>query len=119
MAESDSRHIVYESTGNKGNNRQAYALGQYEFSKVQLESARRNIQRCYVYSFDGQVKAADLTIRCKKKPLLQWGREVFDSLGDDSDIDWRKSQWESFYQGADCLQQSYRRASLDEALSFI
>lgn len=88
------------------------------YDKYLLESARRNIDTCYVYSFEGQVKAADLTIRCQKEPISQWINSVFETseLSEDPTIQRQKSEWSSLHADKALLEQSYRQISLDDAL---
>lgn len=91
------------------------------YDRVQLTSAQRNIDTCYVYSFEGQVKAADLTIRCQKEPFSQWVQSVLESpaLSHDCTIQQRKSEWLSLHKEDTFLEQSFRQVSLDEALSLL
>lgn len=92
-----------------------------DYERPQMESARRNIQECYVYSATGTCPDADTIIRCKTEPIHGWGLTVFDSLikkGDESIAPSRK-QWENLRQKGDALEQSFRRISLDQALALI
>jgi len=94
---------------------------QRDYEKPQMESARRNIKECYVYSPTGQSQNADTTIRCKKDPLHSWGVAVFDSLikkGDESVLPMRK-EWEDRHQHSVTLEQAYRHISLDQALALL
>ena len=88
------------------------------YERPQLASARRNIDTCYVYSLEGQVKAADLTIRCPKEPISEWTIGVFETpaLSGDSSIQQKKSEWSAVNTGKPVLEQSFRQISLDEAL---
>ena len=88
------------------------------YERPQLASARRNIDTCYAYSFEGRVKAADLMIRCQKEPVSEWINAVFETpaLSGDSTIQHRKSEWSTLAEGRSFLEQSYRQISLDEAL---
>ena len=92
-----------------------------DYNKVQLASAQRNIDTSYVYSFDGQVEEADLTIRCQMEPFSEWVKIAFDTpaLSDDPAIQGRKSEWFSLHEGKTILEQSFRRVNLDEALSLL
>jgi len=95
-----------------------------EFPEIQMASAKRNIDTCYVYSFDGKVEGADLTIRCPKKPLyddyIDWIKKVFDSVATDENTADQKlqSEWLSRLNGS-CLEQSFRKVSLEEALELL
>ena len=95
-----------------------------EFHKIQMASAIRNIDTCYVYSFSGQVEGADLTIRCPQKPLydeyIRWINKVFDSTepADDPTDQEMKSEWMSAQNGS-YLEQSFRKVTLEEALGLL
>ena len=88
------------------------------YERPQLASARRNIDTCYVYSLEGQVEAADLTVRCPKEPIAEWTIGVFETpaLSEDSTIQQQRSEWASVHAEKAFLEQSYRQVSLDEAL---
>ena len=88
------------------------------YERPQLASARRSIDTCYAYSLEGQVQAADLTIRCPKEPISEWTVGVFEtpSLSEDSRIQKQKSEWSAVHAKETFLEQSYRQISLDEAL---
>jgi len=92
-----------------------------KYNKVQLASAQRNLDKCYMYSFDGQVKHADVTIRGQMEPFCEWVKIVFDTyaLADDSVIQARKFEWFSLHKGKAFLEQSFRRVNLEEALSLL
>ena len=91
------------------------------YERPQLASARRVIDTCYAYSFEGQVHAADLMIRCQKEPLSEWINGVFDTptLSGDAAIQRQKSEWTSLNAEKTLLEQSYRQISLDEALGLL
>jgi hypothetical protein len=77
-----------------------------------------------VYSFDGKVEGADLTIRCPKKPLyddyIGWIKKVFDSVETGGTTAGQKlqSEWLSRLNGS-YLEQSFRKVSLEEALELL
>ena len=92
-----------------------------DYEKPQMESARRNIKECYVYSFTGQIQNADTIIRCKTEPIHSWGMAVIDSLivnGDESVLPMRK-EWENLIEKSDTLEKSYRQISLDQAFGLL
>jgi len=95
-----------------------------EFHKIQMASAKRNIDTCYVYSSKGVVSNADLIIRCPDKPLyneyIRWINKVFDSVESEekAEIQEIKSAWADNLNNS-YLEQSFRAVSLDEALSLL
>ena len=92
-----------------------------KYHRIQLPSARRNIDTCYVYSFEGHVSDADLTIRCQKEPFFKWTQTVFDTpeLAGDAMVQQRKSEWISRHEETTFIEQSFRKITLDEALSLL
>ncbi len=87
-----------------------------EFQRQQLASATRLIDACYLYSPSGAVADPDLVIRCKAAPFASWIRSVFDSIpGGEATA----AEWLAEHHQSDILEQSFRRISLDEALSLI
>ena len=91
-----------------------------EYQPAQLESARRNIQVCYVYSPVEQVFDADLVISTKSTAMHQWAASLFDrgELANDPARTDLKSAWLAQHRDG-CLQQSFRTISLDEALQLL
>ena len=89
-----------------------------EYTQVEIASARRNVDACYVYAFNGRVAEADMTIRCRIDPMAKWVRSAFDTqvLSDNSTVLHRKSEWFALQKGKSFLEQSFRRTTLDEAL---
>jgi hypothetical protein len=88
------------------------------FHEIALASARRCIGSCYAYTFSGQVADADVEIHCARAPMLiDWTKEVFDSVGSDRDAEPRADEWLAAARGRERLEQSYRRITLDEALA--
>ncbi len=92
-----------------------------EYERPQLESARRNIIACYLYTFNGTVADADLIIRCAKNPIVPWATTVFETnaLDGDSTITQLKSAWEKHVATAPTLTQSFRHVPLNEALQHL
>lgn len=89
------------------------------YEQAQLESARRNISACYLYSFDGDVADADLVISCAKEPLYDWSLHIFDeheAIATDAAVQQLRSAWVEKWQNRPKFTQSFRRISLDEAL---
>lgn len=87
-----------------------------KFDKLALHSARRNIRTCYAYSFDGQVRDADVAVTCDAKLLVNWVERLFDSVVDDDQAAARGLAWMAKFAGGDKLVQSFRRIELDEVL---
>ena len=93
-----------------------------EFNDIQLASSARNIDTCYVYSVDGQIEGADLTIGCPKEPLYEeygnWIQSVLASTQtteseSTGDIDHERF---SGHKGKSQIEQTFKRVSLEEAL---
>lgn len=91
---------------------------EHEFERVQIASALRNIDTCYLYSDRGQVNQPQITISCAKEPFVQWGRNMFDSTGDQASQQ-RGVQWQAQFDSVDRIEQSYRKITRAEALSFL
>ncbi len=85
---------------------------------VGLESARRNIHRCYAYATDGTVADSNLTVICSKPELADWVRKVLASV-EPSESPQRRTLWESALTSDGLPAQSFREISLEEALSAI
>jgi hypothetical protein len=85
----------------------------------QIESALRTMKTCYLYSADGEVADADLTIEVHSRPVIEWVAALFD------DHDYRpvpafarqKEIWLAKHRVKNSLKQSYRRITIDEALT--
>jgi hypothetical protein len=90
---------------------------QHELEVVALESARRNIDRCYAYAFDGAVDRADVVIRCASSPLDEWAEAALRTLGDQPELLEHAQAWLDRCRADEILEQSYRRIDLDEALA--
>lgn len=88
----------------------------HEFDAISLASARRNIDRCYVYAFEGRVDNADLAISCARSPFVDWVQNMFNTLKEDPEVQKRHCAWLA-QRNDNRLKQSYRRLSLDEALA--
>ena len=86
-----------------------------DFDAVQIESARRNINRCFVYSSDGRVEPNDLVLECDIDPLSEYALAVFDSVDSDGDSQEKRKFWLSQVESSG-LRQSFREVGLMEAL---
>lgn len=89
----------------------------HEPETIALASARRNIDQCYAYSFDGHVERADVVIRCASSPFDEWVEPAFGCLGENSGLKQRAQAWLENCRANEILEQSYRRIDLDEALA--
>ncbi len=92
--------------------------GEVTIEPVGLESARRNIHRCYLYSTSGVVVDPDLTITCEKPELSDWVRKVLGSV-ELSESPERRTFWEDALALDGLPAQSFREVSLEEALAAI
>lgn len=85
---------------------------------VGLESARRNIRRCFTYSTTGSVAAPELIVTCTKTELGDWVRKVLGSVDPPQSQD-ERSFWEDTLSKGGLPAQSFREISLEEALAAI
>ena len=92
--------------------------GELAIEPVGLESARRNIHRCYAYSTDGTVADSNLTVTCSKPELGDWVRKVLTSV-ERSESPRRRTFWEGALTADGLPAQSFREISLEEALAAI
>ena len=82
---------------------------------VELESARRNVIRCFAYAETGTAVSSDLVVECQNHLLRDFGLAVFDSIPDDDSLQEQRRQWlERTATGI--LSQSFRELDLSEAL---
>jgi hypothetical protein len=88
-----------------------------EFEALQLESARRNIRRCFAYSAGGAVNEADVSIACETDRINGYVLAVFDSLPEDEALKQQREQWAAANENP--LEQSFREISLEEALRLL
>jgi len=84
-------------------------------SPVELESARRGVQRCYAYSDTGTTESSDLVIECESNLLRDYALSVLDSLSDSDAAPGQRRQWEARL-ATDSLRQTFRELKLSEAL---
>jgi len=85
------------------------------FEDLQMESARRNVGRCFAYAPGGEVATPDLVIECNVDPFKEYVLAMFDSVPDDPELQRQRGAWlESLTSTT--LRQSFREISLSEAL---
>jgi hypothetical protein len=89
------------------------------YDDIVLGSARRTIDTCYAYAFDGRPRDADVTVSCPANPMLDWVRYLFDSVPDDGGLGARKAAWLDRHAQGDQLTQCFRRIELDQALRLL
>lgn len=85
---------------------------------VGLESARRNIRRCYAYSTTGSLSDTELTVTCTKPELGDWVRNVLETV-EPTEGPEERTYWENSLTEEGLPSQSFREISLDEALAAI
>ena len=85
---------------------------------VGLESARRNIRRCFAYSTRGSVSDPELSVTCKKPELGDWVRDVLGTVEPTESPEVR-SYWENTLTEAGLPAQTFREIPLVEALAAI
>ena len=83
---------------------------------VDMESARRNVRCCYVYSETGVTAEADLVIECDRDPLEKYAMSVVDTLPNDEAQGAARARWAAGMKG-DVIRQTFRAVTLDEALA--
>jgi hypothetical protein len=84
-------------------------------SPVELESARRTVQRCYAYSDTGTTESSDLVIECRNHLLRDYALSVLDSLPVEEAVLEKRRQWEARL-ATDRLRQTFRELDLRDAL---
>ena len=89
-----------------------------EIEPVGLESAHRNIRRCYVYSTTGSVADPELTITCTKPDLGDWVHHIMDTIEPPKSRN-QRSYWEGALTDNGLPTQSYREITIEEALAAI
>ena len=89
------------------------------YERPQLESALRTIETCYLYSADGEITDADLTIEVDSRPVVEWSQTIFDlhDYSPNPAFAKQKAAWVAQHGGKTSLKQSYRRISVEEALT--
>jgi hypothetical protein len=89
------------------------------YDDVALASARRCINTCYAYRFDGAPSDADVTVTSAAEPLADWVRSLFASLSEsDAVVAARAERWLAAQAGG-ALTQAFRRIPLDAALALL
>ncbi len=89
--------------------------GEVSIAPVGLESARRNIRRCFAYSENGWTEASDLVIECRSDLLGDFALAVLDSVGSDESVQELRVRWQE-QQATGRLRQSFRELDLSDAL---
>lgn len=92
------------------------------FHPAVLESARRTVDKCFLYSRHGQVKNGDLTVESDHSAFEEWGLAVLETaeLAQDPEVQAFKAEWQRRYVTSEgILRQSFRSISLDDALTLI
>ena len=86
------------------------------YQPQQKASATRLIDTCYLYSPDGKITNSDFSIRCNLILFNDWIENLFDSIphGKDAFI-----KWKSTHDQEQIIEQSFRRITLEKALSLI
>ncbi|MBT4500901.1 MAG: hypothetical protein HOC74_24440 [Gemmatimonadetes bacterium] len=92
--------------------------GEAEIAPVEMESARRNVGRCFAYSETGATAPADLTVECESGLLRDFALAVIDSVPADDASQKLREQWQE-RMAADRLKQSFRQLPLTDALQRI
>ena len=87
-----------------------------DYQPQQQASAIRLIDTCYLYSADGTIADSDLSIRCDSTLFNKWIENVFASVPDGDDA---SAKWRSTHPRDQAIEQSFRRITLDEALSLL
>ena len=82
---------------------------------VELESARRNVRRCFAYSETGTTASADLAIECRSHLLRNFALPVFDSLPASDTVQEQRRRWEE-RMATSTLSQTFRQLDLNDAL---
>ena len=88
-----------------------------EIAEVELESARRNVSRCFAYSETGTTASADLVVESLSPLLWDFGLAVLDSVPADDVLTKQRERW--LKRDGDTLSQSFRELELSEALQRI
>ena len=93
-------------------------VSEVAIATVELESARRNVRRCFAYSETGTTESSDLAVECESHLLGDWALAVLDSVPADDAVRELRGQWlERIASGR--LSQSFRELDLSEALTRI
>jgi hypothetical protein len=89
--------------------------------RVILESLRRTVRTCYLYSPTGQTARGDTTICCTSDSVESWGKEVIARAPTEHSehaTKWIDGMWsEQFMEGK--LTQSYQQIGLEDAIARI
>ncbi len=89
--------------------------GEVSIEEVELESARRNVGRCFAYSECGITHGADLVLECRSDLLSDYALAVLKSVDADGSSTEQRERWmEQVASGT--LRQSFRELELGDAL---
>lgn len=88
------------------------------FERASLSSARRRVRLCFVYGPDGSVRNPDFRVRRPAGVVEPCIRKIFESIQDGGMHQELLAGWEK-RQEAGGAEESYRRVSLDEALTLL
>ncbi len=86
-----------------------------------LDRVRNNIERCYVYSFDGKPRGATLSIGCSRAIIGGWIEDVFDTSMDKGSqaAKEKRTEWNHILGNDSNIYQSYREIEFDEVLELV
>lgn len=84
-------------------------------SPVEVESARRTVQRCFAYSESGTTVSSDLVIECRSDLLRDYAMAVLDSLPASDEVLEQRRQWKARL-ATDTLRQTFRELDVSDAL---
>lgn len=114
----EDRQLTVEAIADRGVNVLLVPDGEpreAEVAPVELESARRNIHRCFAYTEAGQTASPDLIVECTSELLHTYGLALCDSVPEDESVQARREGWDEV-AAAGPVRQSFRELELEEAL---
>jgi len=94
------------------------APSEVAIAPVDLESARRNIRRCFAYSETGTTASPNLSVECQSHLLRDFALAVLDSVPVEESVQRHRGRWLE-RMATDTLSQSFREVELNEALARI
>ncbi|MCH2663269.1 hypothetical protein MK139_02940 [bacterium] len=86
-------------------------------TRAVLESVRRCVRMCLVYSPEGRVDQQEIVINCSKVDIESWGTQIIDGSGWDQANSATK-RWRDACVGGN-IEQSFRHVDLSTALSIL
>ena len=104
-----------------------------DYTRLALHSASRNISQCWAYSSEGQVRNGDVTVRFdpgnggnsrteNENDLASWIHTIFEAERDQPlpiPAGLAQSVEEARRERGGCIEQSFRRVKLEEALTML